>query len=164
MSNKYKNISVISTGSWVPSTVDSSKNTKGTYQVQINKLILKMSIGIHEHEKKKKQRGGISLSIKALDNLNIVNESISNVISYENIIKNLKAITAKGHIELLETLGDKILSMCFEDKRVLSIWMKLEKLDVFKDTESVGIEIVRDRTDSKGITENSTNIERIKKK
>ena len=80
----------------------------------------------------------------------MVNESISNVVSYENIIKNLKDITSKGHIELLETLGEMILEMCFEDDRILSVWMKLEKLDVFKDAESVGIEIVRDRTDNIG--------------
>ena len=78
MSNKYKNISVISTGSWVPASFGGIKNTKDTYQIQINRLILKISIGIHEHEKQKKQRVAISLSIKAIDNLNIVNESISN--------------------------------------------------------------------------------------
>lgn len=37
--------------------------------------------------------------------------------------------------------------MCFEDKRVLSVWLKLEKLDVFKETKSVGIEISRERND-----------------
>ena len=97
-------------------------------------------------------------------NLNIVNESISNVVSYENIIKKLKNITSKGHIELLETLGEKILSMCFQDDRVLSVWMKLEKLDVFKDTDSVGIEIIRDRTDNLRKKQSSINIEKIKKK
>ncbi len=150
MTNKYKKISVISTGSWVPSEISGVKNTKGTYQVQIKSLVLEISIGIHEHEKLKKQRVAVSLSIKAIDNLNVVNESISNVVSYENIIKNLKDITSKGHIELLETLGEMILEMCFEDDRILSVWMKLEKLDVFKDAESVGIEIVRDRTDNIG--------------
>ena len=150
MSNKYRKVSVISTGSWVPSETGGIKNSKGTYQVQIKKLVLKISIGIHEHEKKRKQRVAISLSIKAVDNLNLVNESISNVISYENIIKKLKEITSNGHIELLETLGDLILRMCFKDNRVLSVWMKLEKLDVFKETESVGIEILRDRTDNLG--------------
>ena len=164
MSNKYKNISVISTGSWVPASFGGIKNTKDTYQIQINRLILKISIGIHEHEKQKKQRVAISLSIKAIDNLNIVNESISNVVSYENIIKKLKNITSKGHIELLETLGEKILSMCFQDNRVLSVWMKLEKLDVFKDTDSVGIEIIRDRTDNLRKKQSSINIEKIKKK
>ena len=164
MSNKYKNISVISTGSWVPSNLSYPKNSKGTYEVQIKELILMASIGIHEHEKIKKQRVCISLSIKVNDNISSVNENIDNFVSYEIIIKNLKKIISKGHIELLETLGERIAEMCFEDSRILSIWMKLEKLDVFPDTKSVGIEIVRDKTDYSRKSINKTNIEKIKKK
>ena len=138
MSNKYKNISVISTGSWVPSEQDFLAENKATYQVQINELVLMVSIGIHEHEKVKKQRVSISLSIQALDNLDKVDENINNVVSYEQIIKKLKKIVSKGHIELLETLGEKIMDMCFEESRIMSVWMKLEKLDVFSETKSVG--------------------------
>ncbi len=147
MSNKYKNISVISTGSWVPSNFVNNKKALKTYNVQIKELTLLASIGIHDHEKIKKQRISISLSLKAFDNLNEVNECIKNVVSYEHIIKKLKKIISSGHIELLETLGEKIFEMCFEDKRVLSVWLKLEKLDVFKETKSVGIEISRERND-----------------
>ena len=93
MSNKYKNISVISTGSWVPSEQDFLAENKETYQVQINELVLMVSIGIHEHEKVKKQRVSISLSIQALDNLDEVDENINNVVSYEQIIKKLKKRT-----------------------------------------------------------------------
>jgi dihydroneopterin aldolase len=164
MSNKYKNISVISTGSWVPSNLSYPKNSKGTYEVQIKELTLMASIGIHEHEKIKKQRVSISLSIKVNDNISSVNEDIDNFVSYEKVIKNLKKIIFKGHIELLETLGEKIALMCFEDERILSIWMKLEKLDVFPDTKSVGIEIVRDKSDYSRKKINKSNIEKIKKK
>ena len=94
--------------------------------MQIKELTLMASIGIHEHEKIKKQRVSISLSIKVNDNISSVNEDIDNFVSYEKIIKNLKKIIFKGHIELLETLGEKIALMCFEDERILSIWMKLE--------------------------------------
>ncbi len=164
MPNKYKNVSVIPTGSWVPSDLKNKADTKGIYQVQINELILMASIGIHDHEKLKKQRVSISLSMKALDNLHEVNESISNVVSYEEIIKKLKELIAEGHIELLETLGEKIFNLCFEDKRIISVWMKLEKLDVFKETKSVGIEIIRDKTDYLGKEKNSTSVTKIKKK
>ena len=163
MSNKYKNISVISTGSWVPSDQDFIADNKGTYQVQINELVLMVSIGIHEHEKVKKQRVSISLSIQALDNLDKVDENINNVVSYEQIIKKLKNIISKGHIELLETLGEKIMDMCFEESRVMSVWMKLEKLDVFSETKSVGIELVRSKQDHSLRKSTRTNIEKIKK-
>ena len=161
MSNKFKNISVISTGSWVPSDINNQKNTMGTYEVQINELTLMASIGIHKHEKIKKQRVRISLSIQVIDNLNIVDESIDNVVSYEKVIKNLKEILSTGHIELLETLGEKISDMCFNDKRILRIWMKLEKLDVFSDAKSVGIEIVKDKKNYSKKKSSNLNIEKI---
>ena len=42
MSKNYKNISVISTGSWVPNEVDQFKNLKGTYQVRyIDDVVVK---------------------------------------------------------------------------------------------------------------------------
>ena len=164
MSNRYKNFSVISTGSWVPSDKDYSKDTKGTYQVQVNELVLMVSIGIHEHEKVKKQRVSISLSIQVLDNLDNVDENIDNVVSYEQVIKKLKDLISKGHIELLESLGEKIMNMCFEDSRIMSVWMKLEKLDVFSETKSVGIELVRNKRDHSIRKSNKINIEKIKKK
>ena len=46
----------------------------------------------------------------------------------------------------METLGEKVVDLCFKDERVLAIKLKLEKLEVFKDTKSVGIEIFRKKT------------------
>ena len=163
MSKNYKNISVISTGSWVPNEVDQFKEQKGTYQVQINELVLDASIGIHEHERKKKQRVSISMSIHANDNLSEANESISNVVSYEDIIKKLKKLIGAGHIDLIETLSEKIFDLCFDDSRVLSVWMKLEKLDVFSEAKSVGIEIARDQTSYQKKKKSRSNITKIKK-
>ena len=100
MSNKFKNVSVISTGSWVPSNLKNLSNSDGIYQVQINELVLMASIGIHDHEKIKKQRVSISLSIKAVDNLHKVNESIK-MSSYEMIIKKLKKCVPKVILNFL---------------------------------------------------------------
>ena len=52
MVKKYKNISVISTGSWVPEHLD-NKTVDQKYNVIIKNLIIDASIGIHEHEKLK---------------------------------------------------------------------------------------------------------------
>ena len=67
MAKKYKNISVISTGSWVPEHLDNN-TVDQKYNVIIKNLIVDASIGIHEHEKIKKQRVSISLSIEVIDN------------------------------------------------------------------------------------------------
>ena len=112
MKSKLKNISVISTGSWVPSNLSDKENKANTYKILIEKLILNASIGIHEFEKKK-QKISISLEIKVNDNIPSVNHKIENFVSYEHIVKDIKKLINSGHIELLETLSESIFEICF---------------------------------------------------
>ena len=79
------------------------------------------------------------------DNISNVEHKIENFVSYEHIVKDIKILTEKRHIDLLETLGEEIIELCFRDNRVLTIKLKIEKLEVFKEVESVGIEIFRKR-------------------
>ena len=155
MKKNYKNISVISTGSWVPTDLNKKRKIKNTYKILINELILDAFIGIHDFEKKKKQKISISLSLDVNDNISGIEHKIENFVSYEHIVNDIKSILKKGHIDLLETLGEKIIELCFKDKRVLTIKLKLEKLEVFEDASSVGIEIFRKKkSDSNLIKEN----------
>ena len=92
---------------------------------------------------REKQKISISLSLDVNDNISGIEHKIENFVSYEHIVEDIKSILKKGHIDLLETLGEKIVDLCFEDERVMTIKLKLEKLEVFKETSSVGIEIFR---------------------
>ena len=143
MKKNFKNISIISTGSWVPKDLNKKRKINDTYKILINELTLDAFIGIHDFEKKKKQKIAISLSLDVDDNISGIEHKIENFVSYEHIVNDIKSILKKGHIDLLETLGEKIVELCFKDKRVLTIKLKLEKLEVFKDASSVGIEIFR---------------------
>ena len=106
-------------------------------------------------KKKKKQKISISLSLDVNDNISGIEHKIENFVSYEHIVADIKSILKKGHIDLLETLGEKIVDLCFEDERVMTIKLKLEKLEVFKETSSVGIEIFRKKnSDNNSIEEN----------
>ena len=155
MKKNFKNISVISTGSWVPKDFNKKRKINNTYKILINELTLDAFIGIHDFEKKKKQKIAISLSLDVDDNISGIEHKIENFVSYEHIVNDIKSILKEGHIDLLETLGEKIVELCFKDKRVLTIKLKLEKLEVFKDASSVGIEIFRKKkSDSNLIKEN----------
>ena len=162
MVKKYKNISVISTGSWVPESID-NKTIDQKYNVIIKNLIIDASIGIHEHEKVKKQRVSISLSIEVVDNISLVDHKIENFLSYENVINNIKFIINKGHIDLVETLSYEILSNIFSDSRASKVWLKIEKLDVFEEAQSVGLEIIKTRKNFIK-SNNSQNIKKLKNK
>ncbi len=151
MKNKVKNISVISTGSWVPSNLSDEQKNPKTYKILINNLSLNASIGIHDFEKKKRQKISISLEIIVKDNIYITNHNIENFVSYEFIVNDIKKLISRGHIELLETLSEEIFAMCFKDDRIFSIKLTLEKLEVFKEANSVGIEVFRTKDQQKSL-------------
>ena len=46
---------------------------------------------------------------------------------------------------MLETLGEKIFKICFNDPRIRNVKVKLEKLEVFSEADSVGIEVQRSK-------------------
>tara|TARA_B100000035_G_scaffold77758_1_gene64850 strand:+ start:2366 stop:2848 length:483 start_codon:yes stop_codon:yes gene_type:complete len=155
MKKNYKNISVISTGSWVPTDLNKKRKIKNTYKILINELTLDAFIGIHDFEKKKKQKISISLSLDVDDNISGIEHKIENFVSYEHIVADIKSLLKNGHVDLLETLGEKIVDLCFKDERVMTIKIKLEKLEVFKETSSVGIEIFRKKKlDNNSLKEN----------
>lgn len=146
MNSKFKKFKAISTGSWVPENLSKSLDKSGeTYNIIIKDLKLNALIGIHPHEKNKKQKISINILIQAKDNFSNTNDDIKNVVSYENIVNDIKVLAKKGHTGLLEVLADKISLICFKDSRVINSRIKIEKLEVFKETHSVGIEIFREK-------------------
>ena len=65
--------------------------------------------------------------------------------SYEIVVKKVEAIIAEGHINLVETLCEKIAAACLKDKRVMAARVRVEKPDIIKNARSVGVEIERQR-------------------
>tara|TARA_Y100000992_G_scaffold189811_1_gene128604 strand:+ start:183 stop:587 length:405 start_codon:yes stop_codon:yes gene_type:complete len=115
-------------------------------KVLIKDLELKMLIGIHNFEKKKKQRVRFNLVINIDQNLFPNDNDLKSIVNYEQVIKTIKRITAKKHYPLLETLAEKIFSKLFENLRIKKILLRIEKLDVIKNTTSVGVEIEKTRS------------------
>ena len=112
------------------------------YLVLVKDLILKASVGIYPKEKIKKQKVRFNIFVTAQDNIKKKND-ISDFVSYEDIIKNVKNVINKGHTPLIENLAHNIAEKCLINKKILRIEIIIEKLETFKETESVGIKIVR---------------------
>jgi dihydroneopterin aldolase len=55
----------------------------------------------------------------------------------------VREIVASGHVQLIETLAERIAEVALEDRRVAGVRVRVEKLDVYADAASVGIEIER---------------------
>ena len=115
-------------------------------KVLIKDLVLKMLVGIHNFEKKKKQRVRFNLIINIDQNLISNDKDLKSIVNYEQIIKTITKITSRKHYLLLETLAEKIFFKLFENPRIKKILLRIEKLDVIKNTSSVGIELEKTRS------------------
>lgn len=113
-----------------------------TRRMFIRDLTLDCWIGIHHHERDSDQRVRINIDLTVRD-LAPVDDSIANVIDYDDIIAGVEAIVKSGHINLVETLADLIGDFCMTDPRVMTAKIKVEKLDAIARAASAGVEIER---------------------
>ena len=111
----------------------------------IRDLVVPCAIGVHEHERHGTQRVRINVRVYVADDERPIEDSIANVVSYETIVDGIRAIIAGGHINLVETLADRIVELCLANRRVHSVWVRVEKLDLYPDAGGVGVEVERSR-------------------
>ena len=114
-------------------------------KVIIKNLILNIFVGIHNFEKKKKQRVRFNIEINTDPNLKPNNKDLSTILNYEEVINNIKILVKKKHYELLEELAENIFNAIFQNRIVKKINLRIEKLDIIKNSESVGIEFSKSR-------------------
>ena len=116
-------------------------NYKSKRKVIIKNLIISMFIGIHDFEKRKKQRVKFNITITTDSKIEPNKKELSTILDYEKVIKKLTLLVRKKHYDLLEELSESIFEMIFSNKLVKKVNLKLEKLDIIKNAESVGIEV-----------------------
>jgi dihydroneopterin aldolase len=115
-----------------------------TLKVFVRDLVLPCRIGVYSHEKHGSQRVRINLELLCAEHPAINDEHI-NVVCYDQIITEIKQLIAGEHINLVETLAERIAALCLRDFRVHLAKVRVEKLDVFPEAEAVGVEIERQR-------------------
>jgi dihydroneopterin aldolase len=112
-------------------------------QVFVRDLVVPCRIGAYRHERGAPQRVRINVNLAVLEGEAPVEDQLVNVVSYETIVEGVRRIAQSGHINLVETLAERIAELSLSDPRVRSARVRVEKLDVFPDAASVGIEIER---------------------
>ena len=116
----------------------------GIRHVFVRDLVLMCSIGVYDFEHENKQRVRINLDLAVFEgDISAVADNIENVVCYEQITKAVRTVCQSGHINLVETMAEDIASVCLENIQVRSVRVRVEKLDVFEDASSVGVEIER---------------------
>ena len=112
--------------------------------VFVRDLELEANIGVYKREKGKFQPVRINVDLTVEETDGEVGDKLENVVDYGAVVDAIKAILAQGHLNLVETLAEKIAAHCLSDKRVKVARVRIEKLNVIAEAASVGVEIERE--------------------
>lgn len=123
---------------------------RATRHMFIRDLILEASIGVYAHEHAAPQRIRINIDLAVTDDSqdklsrpSIGRDDVSRVVDYEAIVIKTRKLVAAGHVQLVETLAERLAEACLDDPRITLARIRVEKLDVFADAASAGVEVER---------------------
>ena len=122
--------------------------------VFLRDMVLRASIGVHPHEHATQQRIRVNVDLaveddgaRLLSRPRVGRDDLSRVVDYERVAEAVRTIVGTGHVILVETLAERIAEACLLDTRIHLVRVRVEKLDVFADAASAGVEIERRQTD-----------------
>ena len=118
--------------------------------VFIKDFIVHEIIGIHDREKVKKQKIKFNIVIDVNQNTIPDEKDIRSIIDYEKIIVKIENLTKSTQYNFLESLAEDSFEEIFEDKRINSVKIKIEKPDAIRNADSVGVEVFKSRSDYEG--------------
>ena len=118
--------------------------------VFIKDFIIQEIIGIHEHEKIKKQKIKFNIVVNVNQNTVPDEKDIKSIVDYEKITNKLEHLVKNKKYNFLESLAEDSFKEIFEDKRINSVKIKIENPDAIKNADSVGVEVLKNRSDYEG--------------
>ena len=118
--------------------------------VFIKDFIIQEIIGIHEHEKTKKQKIKFNIVVNVNQNTVPDEKDIKSIVDYEKITNKLENLVKNKKYNFLESLAEDSFEEIFEDKRINSVKIKIEKPEAIKHADSVGVEVFKNRSDYEG--------------
>src|SRR5262245_20592869 len=114
-------------------------------RVFVHDLEIVASIGVHEHEKRYEQRVLISADLWVRDDYDGVSDRLADVLDYSKVLDDIVSLAQSEHVNLNETLAERIARQCLSDSRVERVRVSIAKPDVTRSCRSMGIEIERER-------------------
>ena len=113
-----------------------------TDHIFVRDFVLPARIGAYAREREKPQNVRFNVDAK-VRRIGHGVEDMRDVFSYDVITDGIRIIVAQEHIAFLETLAERVAASVLGHPRVVSVTVRVEKLDV--GPGAVGVEIVRDR-------------------
>lgn len=120
----------------------SARNPAPLDTIHVRDLVLNCRIGVYDEEQGVDQRVRFTVEVGVYPSPRPQSDEIQDVMCYGSIVEGIRRIIDAGHINLVETLAERIAEFCLNDRRAAKVRVMVEKLDRVPGA-SLGVEIER---------------------
>ncbi len=121
--------------------------TSNYQRIGLKNLTVEMHVGIADWERRPDQKQRVVVGVELYSHKDVhQGRDISDCINYDTIHDYVtQSWPNRPHTDLLETLAEELVGVCFRDARVEACRVTLEKPDVYSDTDAAFVEFYRVR-------------------
>ena len=112
-------------------------------RIFIEDMVMDCAIGVYPEEQGVTQKVAFTIQAFVAPAVRARHDSLDEVPSYDSVVMNaVRTVTQSGHINLVETMAERIAEMILEEQRLVSVLVRVVKLE---NGPRRGVEIVRAR-------------------
>lgn len=116
-------------------------------RLALEDMQIEARIGAHDDERNQAQPIVVNIDVWVpLRFSTAARDRLDEVYSYSVLPQIVRNVVAEGHIDLQETLGDRILERLLADERVAAVRVKTSKVRAYPDAKAVSVETFHCRT------------------
>ncbi|MDQ7988169.1 MAG: dihydroneopterin aldolase [Candidatus Dactylopiibacterium sp.] len=110
----------------------------------IEGMLVNANVGIFPRERTASQPLEINMTFGVPDDA-ALRDDIADTIGYDQVVERIRAVLAQRQFNLLETLGEFVVNLMFEEFAAPWVRVSISKPGVMKDVRRVGVYIERGR-------------------
>lgn len=111
------------------------------WRVFLKDLELLASIGVHAHEHENRQRILVDIELEMTGAATPKDDRLAETVDYEAIARAVEEIAWEGHVQLVETLAERVARWCLKDPRVAKALVRVTKPEALTNARGSGCEI-----------------------
>ncbi|MEQ1696361.1 MAG: dihydroneopterin aldolase [Hyphomicrobiaceae bacterium] len=112
-------------------------------RIFIDEMVMDCAIGVYPEEKGVTQQVAFTIEAYVAPTVRARHDELSEVPSYDSVVMDaVKTVIGSGHINLVETMAERIAEKILEESRLVSVMVRVIKLE---NGPRRGVEIVRAR-------------------
>jgi dihydroneopterin aldolase len=113
--------------------------------VVLDEVSVNISCGLHPWERHPERPTRLVITARLYAPLTAPRAADAPIVDYDLVRNRILALEGEGHIDLLETIADRIADTCFADSRVEACALSIRKPDIYNESRGAGIDLFRTR-------------------